>query len=365
MTNRRIPKPKVLYLLPTFNIYGGTPKKTLDLIRLSLVSSHLYVWSSGAQKHKQLFEEAGAKIYEGYHGRNILRHLKKLLKIIDDNKIEIIQTQFSFGELLAGITKALRPHVKIVVAFVGSSSPTGLKRIVNNIIYRNVDHFVYVSSFVQREKFKSFPALIKSNGTIVHNGTQKRVDNNENCRELKELSLFDIAGLTELKNIKVLIKAVYLLVQTYGHDNIRLYIAGDGPERNILESQISSLELNGYVFLLGYQSNVGRLLNNCSIFVHPCYAEGFGIAVTEAMMAGKPIVCSNAGALPELVVHGESGLLVDPHDASAWAQAINTLIEDREFSTKLADNAKGRANQLFSIKRYVASYEELYKQVIG
>ena len=78
---------KILYLLSDYNIYGGTPKKILELIKHSQNSCYLYMYESGNDEFKHLFEDAGAKISDGYTGRNIFKHVRSLLSIIDDNNI--------------------------------------------------------------------------------------------------------------------------------------------------------------------------------------------------------------------------------------------------------------------------------------
>ena len=146
---------------------------------------------------------------------------------------------------------------------------------------------------------------------------------------------------------------------------IYLYIAGEGPMRAQLIELIKLNNLEKNVFLLGYQSNVGGLLKQCDIFVHPAYAEGFGIAVAEAMMAKKPIIVANAGALPELIENEKSGLTVDPFNAEEWANSIIRLIEDKDFAAKLAMNAKKKAAVDFSMKRFVSNYELVYNELVN
>jgi glycosyltransferase involved in cell wall biosynthesis len=106
------------------------------------------------------------------------------------------------------------------------------------------------------------------------------------------------------------------------------------------------------------------MLNQCDVFVHPAYAEGFGIVIPEAMMAEKPIIVSNAGALPELIENEKTGLVVDPHNAQAWADAILSIIDNKEFAKGLALKARLKAEADFTISKYVENYRELYTKLI-
>lgn len=353
----------VLYIMSTYNLYGGTPKKTLDLMKFSEHNSCLYVFNNSYPEFKPAFDEHCSNIYEGFYGRNVIKHLKLLLRVIDENKIDVVQTQFTFGEILGALIKVFRPKIKVICAFVVPFSPRGFKRFLLPFIYRKMDAFVYISKYVKFEKEKAFPLLAKLKSKIIYNGTERRLDSGEKVDALQGVSLLDVAGLADWKNANVLLEAVSVLKHNFGRDDIYLYIAGDGPERVILEQKISDLKLVSQVTLLGYSKNIGALLSACSIFVHPAYAEGFGIAVAEAMIEGKPIIVSNAGALPELIEANVSGLVVDPFNKNEWVDAILKFAEDAEFSKEIGAGASLRAAELFSVESYVSSYQTLYSEL--
>ena len=207
------------------------------------------------------------------------------------------------------------------------------------------------------------PILKQIDSSVIHNGTLRREDSGDECIDMKSIALFDTAGLTEWKNIRVLVDAVYVLVNEYGQKNVFLYVAGDGPDRAYLESKIKELNLTNNIFLLGYQKNIWRLLKSCNIFVHPAYAEGFGVAIAEAMMEGKAIVVSDAGALPELIENEKSGLVISPFDARAWADAIMRLVNNPELACKLGINAQKIANERFSVDVYAKNYDAVYQSL--
>jgi len=354
----------ILYIMSSFNIYGGTPKKTLDLINnLKNHNSFLYVYYINHLECKKEFEENTVEILEGYHSNNLYKHVKSLLKFIDENNIQIVQTQFLMGELLGGLIKLFRPKVKIIVAFVGPFSNKGIKKIITGFIYKYVDTFVYISEYVKKEKSTAYPILKKKNSKIIYNGSSERIPLNSTIN-IKSISLVDVAALIDWKNATVLIEAMNILINEYKYKEIYLYFIGEGNHRKKIEEKIVQLKLENNVILKGKQKDVGTWLKKCDIFVHPAYAEGFGVATAEAMLAEKPIILSNAGAHPELIKNEESGLIVDPFDAKEWAFAINRLLKEKEFSKKLSYNAKIRAQELYSIDSYVSSYDNLYNNIM-
>jgi len=352
---------KILYIMSSYNIYGGTPKKTLDLLQYFQKDSSLYVYTNSYKEFKPLFLKTNASIYEGNYGKNIFLHIKKLLQIIDKNNIDIIQTQFNLGELLGYFLKLFRPHIKLIIAFVGSASPLGIKKYLALKIYKNIDAFVYISKYVKQEKIKIFPFLAKKYGTIIYNGSKeldKSIEQKELDITINHPSILDIAGLTNIKNIDILIDAIEILVKD--GKEVFLYVAGDGPKKEELLNRIQNKQLNHYIHLLGYRADTQLLLKECDIFVHPCYMEGFGLVVTEAMMANKPIIVAKAGALPELIENNKSGLVVEPFDAKSWAKAIIKLIENKKLAKDYAQNAKIEAQNKFSIEKYISNYKNLY-----
>jgi glycosyltransferase involved in cell wall biosynthesis len=353
----------ILHIISNFNIYGGVPQKKLCFIKYSSNNNFLYVYEKSYNEFKNLFKDAGALVFEGYYNRNLILHLKMLLKIVDENNIQIVLAHFTMGEILGYLIKLCRPKIKLVVSFDGPFEPKGIKKLIAEKIYNRVDAFIFVSKYVKREKFVQFPIIKKKESFIIYNGAEQRYISKDVFPILKHISVYTTSGLVDCKNISILVEAINMLRKS-GHNQIHLYIAGDGPERTNLENKIRKYDLLDQVILLGYQKNIGALLDQADIYVHPAYAEGFGISVVEAMMAGKPIIVANAGALPELIENGKSGLIVDPFDANAWADAILKLIDNKGLAYKLGHNAKIIAHSKFSIETYVSNYENLFSSIL-
>ncbi len=351
--------------MSSYNIYGGTPKKTLDLMMHFKENSVLYVYHNSSLQFKEVYENTNGKIHEGFYGRNIFKHLKKLLKIIDKEQINIVQTQFTFGEVLGFLIKIFRPNVKLIIAFVSGIKPPLLKSMIVCHFYRFADIFVFISSYTRKEKLRQFPILERKESVVIYNGTEKRIDNQEKIIDMKKFSLLSVASLVKLKNIQIIISALEIIIHKRKYQNVYYYVAGEGNYKNYLQKFVYSKKLNEHVIFLGNQSNIGNLLNHCDIFLHPSYNEGFGIAVAEAMLAQKPTIVANAGALPELIENNKSGLVVDPHDAIQWADAIIKLINNKELADTLAFNAKLKAESDFTARKFSQTYEKLYQTLLS
>jgi glycosyltransferase involved in cell wall biosynthesis len=352
-------------MLPSFNTFGGTSKKTLDLIKISSNLSYVYVYTNAIENEfKDEYIKAGAFVFQSNFERNIFKHIVTLLKVIDENKIQIIQTQFFFGELLAGIVKIFRPKVKLIVCFVGSKSQDIFRRTIQKMIYKKAEVFIYISKYVKKEKEEVFSQLKDAKTVIIYNGTSKLLVEKNLIKNEDKINILCVSGLSKIKNVQVLIDCMVILLNK-NYKQVQFLIAGDGPEKESFEKQILEKKLEENIKLLGYQKNIGGLHSITNIFAHPCYIEGFGIAVAEAMLEKKPIIVSNAGALPELIINNETGFLVDAFDALEWAETIIKIINNPELANKIAEKAKSYAESNFSINRFVQDYNELYETLIN
>jgi len=164
--------------------------------------------------------------------------------------------------------------------------------------------------------------------------------------------LLAVARLTPQKGVDVAVRA---LAQLPGETV--LVVLGEGPERATLESLARELGVERRVFLLGRVPDVAAWLRRSSALVHPARWEGFGLAVLEAMLAGLPVVASNVSSLPELVVDGETGLLVPPDDPAALASAVATALQRPE----LGGAGRQRAHTEFSVARMADRTVAMYR----
>lgn len=141
-----------------------------------------------------------------------------------------------------------------------------------------------------------------------------------------------------------------------------LILVGDGELRAQLEDLANTLGISQRVHFLGRRKDVAQLLKLADIYVHPPAVEGFGIAVAEAMAAGRPIVATNVPGLADVV--GDAGILVPPGDPATLAKEIRHLMESPDRRLQLSRAAVKRGRQ-FSIEGTVAAYIDLYRSVLS
>ena len=131
-----------------------------------------------------------------------------------------------------------------------------------------------------------------------------------------------VGRLAEVKQQGVLIRAFARIIPAF--PTARLVLVGDGPLRAELEGLARSLGLGGAVLFAGYQPNPERYLAAMDVFVLPSRAEAMPLVIPEAWAAGRPVVASRVGGIPELIEDGKTGLLVEPGDVDGLAARLGS-----------------------------------------
>lgn len=168
-------------------------------------------------------------------------------------------------------------------------------------------------------------------------------------------------------------KAPTLLVEAAeraGIEGAHYLFAGDAPPgqegaRRALEDRISDSPLLGALHLRGFREDVWSVWDGCDVAVVPSVRpESFGLVALEAGLAGKPVIVTATGNLPELIRDGETGLVVPPGDATALAAALRRLAGDSALRERLGAAARARA-ETFTPERTVRAVEAVYEEVLG
>lgn len=158
--------------------------------------------------------------------------------------------------------------------------------------------------------------------------------------------------LAEEKGVDTLIDAV-ARARRDGVE-LRLLVAGEGYEREALERRAETAGCADAVLFTGYRADARALMVAVDIVVHPPRFEGFGLVVAEAMAAGRPVVATDvAGGLPEMVRHGQNGMLVPYGDVGSMTAALVTLCADESLRSRLGQAGRDRYTEEFTVERMI------------
>jgi glycosyltransferase involved in cell wall biosynthesis len=172
-----------------------------------------------------------------------------------------------------------------------------------------------------------------------------------------------VARLSPEKGHTVLLRAFLKVISR--HPQARLVLIGDGDERERLQHLAAELNIGHFVRFLGLRADVPEVLAACDLFTLPSIQEGFPMVILEALAAGKAVIASEVGAIPDAIRHGATGLLVPPGDADALASALCLLIEDEGVRRRLGQRGRQFVREAYDFERTVGQYDNLYQRVLG
>ena len=363
----------ILHIMQDSFARGGTPIKLLGLVKHTdsqhLKHIFLFFANNPINLNRDL-EMAGAKVIEvSRRKRYDVRLLQDIIKAIHAYQVDVISTHFARADIYGAIAGVItgKPIIRNVHGILWNES-RGLQ-FLNKALNRFREITVYNSRATWNEDEKIFRA---HRARLIYNGVIDRVHpvNSEEKIQIRKklhlpisaLIIGHVGGMIPVRDQETIISSVSLLKASMGE--VCLLLIGDGPLRSHLEEKATVLGISQYVKFLGYRDDISALLCACDIYVNMAYKEGFGIAVIEAMQAELPVVLANAGALPELIEDGVSGILTPPGDVHALANSLIKLARNSGYAKQLGQQARRKYLQDFSITRYVKEMEDLYLSTI-
>jgi glycosyltransferase involved in cell wall biosynthesis len=199
---------------------------------------------------------------------------------------------------------------------------------------------------------------------VIHNGVAvSRVKANETGAPHRGApTVLIVASLTPKKDHATFLSAAALV-----HDRMpesRFIIVGDGPLKGELVRRSEELGLSGAIDFRGELEDVGAVLAEADVCALTSIKEGCSNFILESMLAGKPVVATDAGGNRELVVTGETGYIVRIGDASGVADRVCELLEDPKLARDMGERGRERVRSEFSIARMVEQTVDLYDRTL-
>ena len=180
--------------------------------------------------------------------------------------------------------------------------------------------------------------------------------------------LLSLSRLVKRKGHDIVIRAIQIVKEKIPEIKYLIAGTGDNPYKKMLKQLVNDLELQSYVHFVGYiEENKKPLLYNASdVYIMNSLdtdqkgdSEGFGITFLEANACGKPVIGTNVGGIPDALDNNVSGILVEPNDPNATAEAIIQLFSNKIFYNKLSVNGLSRVNNQFSLSNIGGKYQRI------
>jgi Glycosyltransferase len=142
-------------------------------------------------------------------------------------------------------------------------------------------------------------------------------------------------------------------------------VIGTGDLQDALKQQVKALGLEDCVIFTGMRTDVPRLVAAMDVFVMSSHWEGLPIALLEAMASSKAVLCTRVGGIPDVVIDGDNGLLVEPRDVPQFAKRLDDLLQDPALRARLGQRARETVIARFDVSRTAAAYNRLHQQALG
>ena len=208
----------------------------------------------------------------------------------------------------------------------------------------------------------------------------KQIETVYNFVDEREYHIKDVSGLKEEFQIpvdeKVIIhvsnfrkvKRVSDVVQTFSRVRqkvkAKLLLVGDGPEMSRINQQVKELKLENDVLFLGKRDNLSELYNISDVKLLMSEKEAFGLVLLEAMACGIPCIGTNIGGIPEVIIHGENGYLIELGDTLQAAKYIVELLEDSEKYEAFSNACLDSVGERFHSRKILEQYEVIYSNLL-
>ncbi len=172
-----------------------------------------------------------------------------------------------------------------------------------------------------------------------------------------------LTHISNFRSVKRAEDAIFIFKNVYQSIPSKLFMIGDGPERSKLEKICREIGLCHEIRFLGKQGAIGELLSISDLFLLPSSNESFGLAALEAMALEVPVISTNAGGIPEVNVHGETGYLSEIGDVEDMSKNAIHILSDESRHQQFRANAFKKAQE-FNVQKIVPQYEALYERAI-
>jgi len=337
-----------------------------------------------SQDRRDQIEESGVRyIQVPQLRRNIhlfydFTALLKIYRFLKREKPDIIHTHTSKAGLLGRLAARLArvpsiihtPHGHVFFGYFGALK-TRMFILFEKLASRITDKIV---ALTPREKtdYLSYKVTQKDKLVVIPSGIElhkyQHAPREERSKLRKELGIAEHSAVVGTAGRLVPVKGPQFLLQAFKqviseHPETYLVFAGDGPLRKSLEKNAVDMDLAKDIIFAGWRDDMARVLSVFDIFCLPSLNEGMGRVLVEAMALGKPVVASDVGGIPDLIIPGKNGFLVPPRNPGELSRQILFLIKNREEAAKMGRTGKEMVSA-FSDEIMVKKIAELYEKAL-
>jgi len=365
----------VLHLISTLEI-GGAEVQLVNIVRnldSEVYNSVVCCIAKGGPLTTELSKQGIKFVVLGQKSRLDPLVLLPLYCLIKKERINIVHTHM-FRANLWGRLAALFAGVPVIISTEHGLNPwkNFIHITINRILASFTTQIITVSNVgrkirIQREGINPKKLITIHNCVELHRFDEVTNAYNNIRQEfgigLDEPVVGFVGRLQEVKAVRYLIESFVELRTII--PTVKLLIVGDGPLKASLQDYAQELGLSEQVIFAGYRRDIPQVLNAMNVFVLPSLREDLPLSPIEAMAMRKPVVATNVGGIPEVVIDEETGFLVSPKDASALAKAIGRILQDESLAQKMGLAGRKRVEKKFSADAVSTRIQQLYCRLLN
>ncbi len=357
-------KLKVVHIIQSLET-GGAEKLLVDISINYKDKFEVFVisqYKKGNYQYENILESEGIKTIfldkkKGYDYNN----LKAVYKTLDKIKPDIVHTHLHAAIYLIPWYVKNKNVVKIHTVHTLAKMEFGKShRLIQKFAYKFLGVIpVAIGTTVKKSIIKEYKLQEDKIKTITNGIDYKKYAllTNEKI-EKSVFRIINVASFSKWKNQICLLEAFKLAIKQ--KEDMELIFVGDGPERKRIEAKSKELDIDDKVIFIGITDKVEYFLHISDVFVLCSKFEGLPLSIIEAYAAGLPVISTNVGGVPDILVDGENGFLVSADDKKSIANLIIKLYNEIELKEKISKNNREKAKE-YDIKNISQKYMELYK----
>ena len=363
---RTTPRPRLTFVI-TLAEHGGAQTYLSLLLPAVANRFNVTVAAHGPGPLEDAARVAGVRFVPLKHVRRPIAPvhdvlgLVELIRLFRRERPDIVHASSSkagfLGRLAAFVARVpIRIFTVHGWAFAAYDGLAGRLYLWADRVVRPLTTLVICVSRREREFGLGARTCVPDRSAVVHNAVDVRAFRVAAPRD-EPLQIISVGRFAYPKDYVTLVRAMASV-----ESDFRAILVGEGPDQSAVANEVRRLGLAPSVTLVGARSDVPELLAGADVFVLSSRSEGLPMSVLEAMAAGLPVVATDVGGVSELVLEGETGLLVPHGDATALAQALERLLRDKDLRRRMAASARARVEREFDLTSFQEAHVELYRR---
>lgn len=303
-----------------------------------------------------------------FHGEADFGFVRRFRARIDDEQPDLVHLHSRRGADTLGLLAAWRSDVPTVLTRRVAAPEPGF---IARLKYGRCDRVISVSDGIRDVLIGE--GIAPDQVVTVHSAIDAESfpdDCPDGADMRREFDLPDdalivamVAQFVDRKGHELLLDALPEVLDA--HPRAHAVLFGDGPRHGAISARIEREGLSDRVRLPGFRDDLYALLPCCDILVHPARSEGLGVALLEAAAAGLPVVATHVGGIPEAMVDGRTGLLVDVDDPHELGRALSRLLEDGDLRRRMGAEGRAWVKVERSVPVMVRRNRAVYESVLG